>query len=97
MIDGSILSVRPNSTVVIRDSASIMGGTNVRVTLDDGQINVKTQDKGDGSENVVEMLESESELNAQTDASFNASTRTRAAKSASAAAVSNRIPAAKKF
>ncbi|HXG86266.1 MAG TPA: FecR domain-containing protein [Pyrinomonadaceae bacterium] len=71
MIDGSILSVRPNSTVVIRDSASILGGTNIRVTLDDGQINVKTQDKNDGSENVVEMLESESELNAQTDASFN--------------------------
>lgn len=73
MIDGSTLSVKPNSTVVIRDSASILGGTNVRVTLDDGQINVKTQEKGDGSENVVEMLESENELNAQTDASFNVS------------------------
>lgn len=71
MIDGSMLSVKPNSTVVIRDSASILGGTNVRVTLDDGQINVRTQEKGAGSENVVEMLESENEINAQTDASFN--------------------------
>jgi hypothetical protein len=38
MIDQSVYSVRPNSTVVIRDSSSIFGGTNVRVALDDGQI-----------------------------------------------------------
>ncbi|MDQ3636301.1 MAG: FecR family protein [Acidobacteriota bacterium] len=36
MIDGSILSIRPNSTVVIRDSSSLLGGTSVRVKLDDG-------------------------------------------------------------
>src|SRR5262249_20940648 len=42
MIDGSVYSVRPNSTVVIRDSSSIFGGTNVRVSLDDGQLNVRT-------------------------------------------------------
>ncbi len=71
MIDGSILSIRPNSTIVIRDSASIFGGTNVRVTLDDGQINVKTQDQTEASENVVEVLESENRVMAQTDASFN--------------------------
>ncbi len=76
MIDGSILSVRPNSTVVIRDSASILGGTNVRVTLDDGQINVKTKEKTESSENVVEMNASESALNAQTDASFNSNPNT---------------------
>ncbi len=70
MIDGSMLSVKPNSTVVIRDSASILGGTNVRVTLDEGQLNVKTQDKPETSENVVEMQESESQIAAQTDASF---------------------------
>src|SRR5215213_9062006 len=29
MIDQSVYSVRPNSTVVIRDSSSIFGGTNV--------------------------------------------------------------------
>ncbi len=71
MIDGSTLSVRPNSTVVIRDSASILGGTNVRVSLDQGQVNVKTQDQSENTENVVEMQASESEIAAQTDASFN--------------------------
>ncbi len=70
MIDGSMLSIRPNSTIVIRDSASIFGGTNVRVVLDDGQINVKTQDQTEASENVVEVLESENRVLAQTDASF---------------------------
>jgi len=31
MIDGSVYSVRPNSTVVVRDSSSLFGGKNVRV------------------------------------------------------------------
>ncbi|MEO6590227.1 MAG: FecR domain-containing protein, partial [Pyrinomonadaceae bacterium] len=70
MIDGSILYIRPNSTVVIRDSSSIFGGTDVRVTLDDGQINVKTQDQTENTRNVVELNESESRLLSQTDASF---------------------------
>ena len=71
MIDGSTLSIRPNSTIVIRDNTSIFGGTtNVRVTLDDGQVNVRTQDQADGTENVVEVLESENRVMAQTDASF---------------------------
>lgn len=73
MIDGSVLSVRPNSTVVIRDSSSIFGGTNVRVALDDGQINVRTQDQTAETQNVVEMQESENRLYSQTDASFNIS------------------------
>ena len=76
MIDGSTLSIRPNSTVVIRDSASIFGGTNVRVTLDDGQINVKTQDQTEQTENVVEVLESENRVFSQTDASFNINEQT---------------------
>ncbi|MCY7374661.1 MAG: FecR domain-containing protein [Pyrinomonadaceae bacterium] len=70
MIDGSTLSIRPNSTVVIRDSASIFGGTNVRVSLDDGQINVKTPDQTEQTENVVEVQESENRVFAQTDASL---------------------------
>lgn len=70
MIDGSMLSVRPNSTIVIRDSASIFGGTNVRVTLGEGQLNVKTQDQTETTENVVEVKESENRLLPQTDASF---------------------------
>ena len=71
MIDGSVYSVRPNSTVVIRDNSSIFGGNNVRVALDDGQLNVRTDQVGDG-ENVVEMSDSETRLKEQTDASFNA-------------------------
>lgn len=71
MIDGSMLSVRPNSTVVIRDSSSIFGGTNIRVALDDGQINVRTEDQPEDTKNVVEMQESENRLYSQTEASFN--------------------------
>ena len=76
MIDGSVLSIRPNSTVVIRDSKSIFGGTNVRVSLDDGQINVKTQDQTETTANVVEVFESENRVFAQTDASFNINEQT---------------------
>lgn len=72
MIDQSVYSVRPNSTVVIRDTSSIFGGTNVRVKLDDGQINVRTDEQPENTENVVEMLDSETQLQSQTDASFNA-------------------------
>lgn len=71
MIDGSTLAIRPNSTVVIRDSSSLFGGKNVRVALDDGQINVKTEDQPADTKNVVEVMESENRLLPQTDASFN--------------------------
>lgn len=71
MIDGSVLSVRPNSTIVIRDSRSIFGGKNVRVALDDGQLNVRTgAEQENATENVVEMSESENKLFPETDASF---------------------------
>ena len=72
MIDGSVYSVRPNSTVVIRDNSSIFGGNNVRVALDDGQLNVRTDQLGQNGENIVEMSDSETRLKEQTDASFNA-------------------------
>ena len=72
MIDESVYLVRPNSTVVIRDSSSIFGGTNVRVALDDGQLNVRTEGQAENTENVVEMMDSETALKSQTDASFNA-------------------------
>ena len=72
MADGSVYSVRPNSTIVIRDNSSIFGGNNVRVSLDDGQLNVRTQDLAQNTENIVEMSESETRLRSQTDASFNA-------------------------
>ena len=78
MIDGSIFSVRQNSTVVIRDNSSIFGGKNVRVALDDGQLNVRTDQQPENTENVIEMMESETRLKSQTDASFNADSNARA-------------------
>jgi hypothetical protein len=72
MIDGSVYTVRPNSTVVIRDNSSIFGGKNVRVALDDGQLNVRTDQQPENVENIVEMSDSETRLKSQTEASFNA-------------------------
>ncbi len=72
MIDGSVYSVRPNSTVVVRDSTSIFGGKNVRVRVNDGQLNVRTNDQPEDTKNIVELGESENQLQPKTDASFNA-------------------------
>ncbi|MCS6875140.1 MAG: FecR family protein [Pyrinomonadaceae bacterium] len=71
MIDGSTLWIRPNSTVIIRDNSSVMGGTNVRVNLGGGQINVRTEDQSEASQNIVEVRDSQNRLFAQTEASFN--------------------------
>jgi hypothetical protein len=72
MIDGSVYSVRPNSTVVVRDTTSLFGGKNVRVRVDDGQLNVRTGEQPADSKNIVELGESENQLQGKTDASFNA-------------------------
>lgn len=72
MIDGSVYSVRPNSTVVIRDTTSLFGGKNVRVRVDDGQLNVRTEEQPADTTNIVELGESENQLGPRTDASFNA-------------------------
>lgn len=72
MIDQSVYSVRPNSTVVIRDNSSLFGGNNVRVSLDDGQLNVRTDQQPENAKNIVEMRDSETQIRSQTDASFNA-------------------------
>ncbi len=76
MIDGSTLSIRPNSTVVIRDSTSILGGTSVRVKLDVGQIRVRTEGQSQSSNNIIEVKESENKILSQTDASFNINSET---------------------
>lgn len=76
MIDGSMLSVRPNSTVVMQDSSSLLGGTSVRVKLDGGQIRVKTENQTDSSNNVVEIKQTENRLLSQTEASFNINQKT---------------------
>lgn len=72
MIDGSVYSVRPNSTVVVRDSTSLFGGKNVRVSLNDGQLNVRTDDQPEDARNIVEVAETENRLLPKTEASFNA-------------------------
>jgi hypothetical protein len=76
MIDGSIYTVKPNSTIVVRDNSSIFSGKNVRVSLDDGQLNVRTDQQPENTDNVVEVAESENKLMSDTDASFNADAQT---------------------
>jgi hypothetical protein len=76
MIDGSVYSVRPNSTVVVKDTTSLFGGKNVRVSLDDGQINVRTDEQPADAKNIVEVADSENRLLPKTDASFNADQQT---------------------
>ncbi|HEX8706630.1 MAG TPA: FecR domain-containing protein [Pyrinomonadaceae bacterium] len=72
LADGSTLLVRPNSTVIIRDNTSGEGGqkTNVRVKVDTGQINVRTEQQPEGANNVVETRQSQSKLNSETASSF---------------------------
>src|SRR6476661_8128899 len=76
MIDGSIYSVRPNSTIVVKDTTSLFGGKNVRVSLDDGQLNVRTDEQPQDAKNIVEVADSENQLMPKTDASFNADAAT---------------------
>ncbi len=76
MIDGSVYSVRPNSTIVVKDTTSIFGGKNVRVSLDDGQLNVRTDEQPNDAKNIVEVADSENQLMPKTDASFNADAAT---------------------
>lgn len=72
MIDGSVFTVRPNSTVVVKDTTSLLGGKNVRVALDDGQLNVRTDEQPQETKSVVEVADSENRVLPKTDASFNA-------------------------
>ncbi|HEY0385708.1 MAG TPA: FecR family protein [Pyrinomonadaceae bacterium] len=72
MIDGSTLVVRPNSTVIIRDNTSSESGqrTNVRVTVDSGQVNVRTEEQPEGTHNIVETPQTQNQLGSLTGASF---------------------------
>ncbi len=76
MIDGSDLKIQPNSTIVIKDTTSLFGGKNIRVTVDDGQLNVKTDEQPQDTNNIVEVADSENKLLSNTDASFNADSQT---------------------
>ena len=72
LADGSILVVRENSTVIIRDNTSGEGGqkVNVNVVVDRGQINVRTEEQPQGASNVVQTRQTQSKLGPQTGASF---------------------------
>jgi hypothetical protein len=72
LADGSILVVRENSTVIIRDNTSAEGGqkVNINVVVDRGQINVRTEEQPLGTSNVVQTRQTESRLGPQTGASF---------------------------
>ena len=72
MIDGSDYSVRPNSTVVVKSTTSLFGRKDVRVSLGDGQLNVRTDEQPDNVQNVVELADTENQLMPKTDAVFNA-------------------------
>ena len=71
MIDGSRYQLRPNGAITIKDNKTFLGGRNVRVMLDDGQLNVRTDDQKD-TNNIVEVADSENKLLANTDATFDA-------------------------
>lgn len=72
LADGSTLAVRPNSVVTVRDNSGAVLGEkpNVRVAVDRGQVNVRTQQLAEGASNVVETKQTRNKLAAQTGASF---------------------------
>jgi hypothetical protein len=72
LADGSTLVIRPNSTVIIRDNTSSEGGQkNIRVKVDTGQINVRTEQQPEGTNNVIETSQTQSKLASETASSFN--------------------------
>ena len=72
LADGSTLVVRPDSVVTIRDNARAEDGgrTQVRVAVERGQINVRTEQQTEGSRNVVETPLTKNNLGSKTGASF---------------------------
>ena len=72
MADGSTVVLRPNSTIIIRDNASAEDGkrSNVHVVVDSGQMLVRTQQQGDGAQNVIETPKTQNQIGGQTQASF---------------------------
>ena len=72
LADGSTLFVKPNSVVTIAENTSAEGGksTKVRVAVESGQINVRTEQQTEGAQNIVGTHLSESRVGSETDASF---------------------------
>jgi hypothetical protein len=72
LADGSNLLVKPNSVVTIAENRPAEEGSlpKVRVAVESGQVNVRTDDQPAGATNVVGTRLTESRLTSQTDASF---------------------------
>lgn len=72
MADGSTVVVSPNSTIIIRDNASTENGqrTNVRVQVEAGKLNVRTEQQPEGTTNVVETRQTQNKLAGETSATF---------------------------
>jgi hypothetical protein len=71
--DGSTLTVRENSVMRIRDNTGggeAGGAARVRVAVDRGQVNIRTEQMPDGATNIVETRLTENSLDSQTDARF---------------------------
>jgi hypothetical protein len=72
LVDGSTMTIGPNSVITIGDNTSDGDGkrTNVRVAVDRGQIKVRTDRQAEGTTNVVETPLTKNKLASQTAASF---------------------------
>ncbi|HYY94086.1 MAG TPA: fibronectin type III domain-containing protein [Pyrinomonadaceae bacterium] len=72
LADGSNLLVKPDSVVTIAENTAAEGGkaTKVRVAVESGQINVRTEQQPADGSNVVATRLTESRLASETDASF---------------------------
>jgi hypothetical protein len=72
LADGSTLFVKPDSVVQIAENAAGEDGarTKVRVAVESGQVNVRTEQQPEGASNIVRTQLTENRLTAQTDASF---------------------------
>jgi len=72
LADGSTLFVKPDSVVTIAENTAAENGksTKVRVAVESGQINVRTDQQPENGTNVVATQLTESHLASETDASF---------------------------
>ena len=72
LADGSNLFVKPNSVVTIAENTSAENGksTKVRVAVESGQINVRTEQQPKDASNIIATSLTESRVAPETDASF---------------------------
>jgi hypothetical protein len=72
LADGSTLFVKPNSVITIAENTGTENGksSKVRVAVESGQINVRTEQQPEAATNIVATQLTESRLNSGTEASF---------------------------